>query len=172
MFRARRQREGMAVWIALAAIALLVAGALFWFGYEVGKRSLPAESAGEPTGDSPLQSPAPPVNPAPTSLPTLTPVPTATLPPTPVPPTATPVEAIIEAGPNGLNVRGGPGTDYELFEHVAPGTQYRVIGRYDAADGIWWQIDYGGQPAWAFSEVVNPVTSFTPQDVPEVQPAL
>ena len=58
---------------------------------------------------------------------------------------------MIQAGPNGLNIRSGPDIDYTRLAHVEPGTQFRVIGRYDD----WWQIDYNGLPAWAFSGVVT-----------------
>ncbi len=71
------------------------------------------------------------------------------------------------AGADGLNVRAGPGTNFAILAHVGPGTQFRVTGRY--AD--WWQIDYNGTPAWAYSGVVTAQnTANVPQVVPPASP--
>jgi uncharacterized protein YraI len=48
-----------------------------------------------------------------------------------------------------LNVRTGPGTNYEPIGWLAAGTRVAVIGR--VADGTWWQIPYPDAPdgvAW------------------------
>lgn len=74
----------------------------------------------------------------------------------------------IVAGSDGLNVRSGPGTNFAVLAHVNPGTQFRVTGKY--AD--WWQIDYNGTPAWAYSGVVTAYnTGSVPQVVPPASPA-
>lgn len=73
----------------------------------------------------------------------------------------------ITAGADGLNVRSGPGTNFPILAHVNPGTQFRVTGKY--AD--WWQIDYNGAPAWAYSGVVVAQnTDNVPQVVPPPSP--
>ena len=64
------------------------------------------------------------------------------LPPTPLPATAVPATAV--AGPDGANVRGGPGTHYPLVAHLPPGARVPVVGRYSD----WWQIVHGDEPAW------------------------
>jgi hypothetical protein len=47
----------------------------------------------------------------------------------------------------GVNVRSGPGTDYEPpLGQVPAGTTLNVTGR--SADYGWWQIDYYGQAGW------------------------
>ena len=153
-------------WVVIVAV---VAG-LFLLGYALGKRQCAGDQSptAVPTVASTLPAPAvasPAVPAAPTIVPTNTPLPGPTPIPTPVPPTDTPAPAMIEAGPNGLNIRSGPDTSYTLLIHVEPGTRFRVIGRYED----WWQIDYNGVPAWAYSEVV---TAFNTDNVPEVQPAL
>jgi lipoprotein-anchoring transpeptidase ErfK/SrfK len=84
-----------------------------------------------------------------TALLTPTPIPTR-LPPTRIPATETPVPATVEAGADGANVRGGPGTDYPRLGYLEPGTQVSVIGRY----GDWWQIEYNGALAWVADRVV------------------
>lgn len=87
---------------------------------------------------------------------------------TPAAPEVPAGQPTIVAGPDGLNVRSGPGTNFAILAHVNPGTQFRVTGKY--AD--WWQIDYNGTPAWAYSGVVTAYnTGSVPQVVPPASPA-
>ena len=51
-----------------------------------------------------------------------------------------------------INVRSGPGTDYDVIGQGGPGARYRVIGRNLAGD--WWEIDYDGQTGWVLGELV------------------
>jgi hypothetical protein len=67
------------------------------------------------------------------------------------------------AGENGVNVRGGPGTNFDRIGYLDPGTEAELIGLY--AD--WWQIEYDDAPGWVYSGVV---TASNTDGVPEVQP--
>jgi hypothetical protein len=83
---------------------------------------------------------------APTPRPTATPTVTPTLRPTATPtrrPTATPTEVpaggvvlVVQAN---SNLRGGPGTNYTIVGHAAPGDQLIGIGR--TADSSWVLLD-------------------------------
>lgn len=87
-----------------------------------------------------------------TPLPTATLLPEATVPPaTDVPPEATTPSAMIEAGEGGVNVRGGPGTNFSAIGRLEPGEKAAVTGKY--AD--WWQIDYSGAEGWVANWVVT-----------------
>lgn len=83
-----------------------------------------------------------------------------------VEPTAEPVQEIVEAPTHTpepstaqvivntqlLNVRGGPGTNYETVAIVDQGERFDVTGKNNAGD--WWEIKYNGQRAWVFNELV------------------
>jgi len=70
-------------------------------------------------------------------------------------PTDTPAPAPAEVVVNSIvNVRGGPGTNYNILGAAQPGERYPVTGRNDASD--WWQIDYSGQVGWVFGQLVTP----------------
>jgi hypothetical protein len=95
----------------------------------------------------------------PTDVPTATLVPTYTsLPPTftPLPPTETAVP-LVPAVVNVpfLNVRSGPGTDYEQIATIAEGDQIELIGR--VSDGSWWLFCCvnGDEPGWVIGEAVD-----------------
>lgn len=139
-------------WLVGLAAAVAVGIGLLWLGSALSEHE--AEPA--PVADASLASPAPT-----TLLPTATLLPTVT--PTPFPPTPTSAPPMVAAGPNGLNIRSGPGTSFPRLAHVDPGAQFVIIGRH--AD--WWQIDFNGTPAWVFSDVV---TSTNTDGVQEVQP--
>jgi hypothetical protein len=70
---------------------------------------------------------------------------------------------MIEAGEGGVNVRSGPGTNFESIGRLEPGERAAVTGKY--AD--WWQIDLGGSPAWVADWVV---TAEGTDGVTEVEP--
>lgn len=80
-------------------------------------------------------------------------------PPTPAPvqevaatPTPAPAAAEVIANTT-MNVRGGPGTNYNIVGAANQGQRYPVIGK--SPDGTWWQINYNGQPGWVFGELVT-----------------
>ena len=82
-----------------------------------------------------------------TPSPTSTPLPTLT-------PTATPVPAdAIATLSRRLNVRRGPGTHHAVLDTVEAGDEFRITGRNLAGD--WWQIDFGGEPAWVYAPYVT-----------------
>jgi hypothetical protein len=162
----RSERERLVLQIVGWVVVVVAALGLVWLGYALGKRQCAnaPPPAVEPTVFSPLPVPTVAAPSVPTPVPTITPLPTATPIPLPVLPTNTPVTPMVEAGPNGANIRSGPDIDYTLMVHVDPGTRLRVIGRYED----WWQIDLNGQPAWVYNGVV---TAYDTDNVPEVQPA-
>jgi uncharacterized protein YraI len=72
-------------------------------------------------------------------------------------PPAAPADPEIE-GPslrvNGLiNVRSGPGTDYEVIGRATPGIYFAVSGKN--SDGEWWQVDYNGEAGWVYWQFVT-----------------
>jgi lipoprotein-anchoring transpeptidase ErfK/SrfK len=133
--------------LAIVATLALVSMGIVWF-------------AGNPAQAAPATTPFPtptvyvaPVTPQPTELPTAT----------PLPPTPTPNPSIVVTASGGANVRSGPGTVFERVGYLAAGARAPVIGRY--AD--WWQIDYGGRPAWVYGGIV---AASDVEGVPEVAP--
>lgn len=161
---ARSQQERIVLWVIGWVVVIAVGAGLFGFGYAVGRRRA---STAQPSPTATLVAVVPTVV-GPTSasvIPTITPLPEAS--PT-VAATNTPSPPTIAAGQNGLNIRSGPGTNYTRVGRVDPGTQFVVTGRYGSGDTLWWQIDYQGQAAWAYSGVVTKVTNFTEADVPMV----
>jgi hypothetical protein len=104
--------------------------------------------------------------PARTLRPTFTPVPTRTQPaPTATPaPSATPLPPTATAPPAAppvpqltvselVNVRGGPGTAYQILGQLESGQQFAITGRN--ADADWWQFDYNGDTGWVTGSLVT-----------------
>ncbi|MEX1019864.1 MAG: SH3 domain-containing protein [Litorilinea sp.] len=52
-----------------------------------------------------------------------------------------------------MNVRGGPGTNYNVIGAANAGQSFPVTGRN--ADNSWWQINYNGQAGWVFADLVS-----------------
>ncbi len=79
--------------------------------------------------------------------------PVAEAPPTetPAPPTPAPAAEVTIGSP--MNVRGGPGTNYNIVGAAAVGERYPITGKNDAGD--WWQIDFQGQTGWVYGELVT-----------------
>ena len=108
-----------------------------------------------------------------TSPPVSSPPPGATSPPdgatsTPLTPTepastATPESALVTANVN-ANVRGGPGTNYNVVGVLRVGESAPVTGRN--SDSSWWQINYQGGASWIANSVVT--ASSTAHDAPVV----
>lgn len=67
-------------------------------------------------------------------------------------PSPTPAAAQVTAS-DVLNVRGGPGTNYNIIGSLTAGQTMRVTGKNQAGD--WWQIDYNGQAGWVFGQLVS-----------------
>ncbi len=70
------------------------------------------------------------------------------------PPTAAPTAAAAELVTNDIvNIRRGPGTNYDLVGSAQAGTKFKITGKNQ--DGDWWQVDYNGEPGWIFGQLVN-----------------
>lgn len=53
-----------------------------------------------------------------------------------------------------VNLRGGPGTNYDVVGQLNPGAAYRILAKNEAGD--WWQVDKGnGESAWIIGQLVN-----------------
>jgi ABC-type branched-subunit amino acid transport system substrate-binding protein/uncharacterized protein YgiM (DUF1202 family) len=68
-------------------------------------------------------------------------------------PTATLEGAWVHVTANVLNVRTGPGFDYDKVGQVEAGDQYRILGAI--ADYSWLLIDYNGGVGWVKTEFVE-----------------
>jgi len=101
----------------------------------------------EPTA---TPTPPPALPPTDTPMPTDTPVPTPVAPPTP---TATPQpEAVVAV--DLLNLRAGPGTNYDILTMMEEGTGLNVVGRTEAND--WLKVvTADGREGWVFAEMVT-----------------
>ena len=64
-----------------------------------------------------------------------------------------------------MNVRDGPGTEYDRIGGATAGEEYTITGK--SADGAWWQIDFGGQTGWINAPFV---TATDAENVPVVIP--
>lgn len=83
---------------------------------------------------------------------------------TPVPPeaTATPEAPTVTIGNVLMNVRGGPGTNYNVIGTASPGQRFQITGKNPGL-GDWWQIDFGGQTGWVFGQLVTATNAETVQ---------
>lgn len=52
-----------------------------------------------------------------------------------------------------VNLRSGPGADYDVVGQVVAGQRYPVLAR--TATGDWWQIDVDGLPAWISADLAS-----------------
>lgn len=70
-------------------------------------------------------------------------------------PTATPEpqnpEAVVQI--NLMNVRGGPGINYNILGGANQGERFPITGKDPT--GAWWEVDYNGQRGWLFGELVE-----------------
>ena len=106
----------------------------------------PSAASEQPAGEQPTAEQPAAAAPAP-EQPTTAPTPTPE-------PTAAPAEVVINSQ---MNVRGGPGTNYNVVGAANQGQRYPVTGKNN--DGTWWQIDFNGQPGWVFAELVSTVNT-------------
>lgn len=76
--------------------------------------------------------------------------------PVPAEPTATdtpaPAEAAVTVN-SAMNIRGGPGTNYNVIGSANAGQRFTVTGKNPAGD--WWQINFNGQAGWVFAQLVT-----------------
>jgi hypothetical protein len=123
----------------------------------------------------PTVTPLPPTStPTPTATATATSTPTAT--PTPV---ATRVATVsIPASPSliintsALNVRSGPGTQYEALGQITQDSRPEIIGQANIGQGDWWQIRAPALPGGTGWVSANPrfTTALNASNVPRVNP--
>jgi hypothetical protein len=75
--------------------------------------------------------------------------------PTPVPPTATPTPSLAQITVSGdlVNVRSGPGTDYDQIGQINAGATYTVTGK--SADGSWYEFILNNNNAWVSADLVT-----------------
>lgn len=76
--------------------------------------------------------------------------------------TATPESPMVTIGNVLMNVRGGPGTNYNVVGTASPGQEFRITGKSPGL-GDWWQIDYGGRTGWVYSQLVTAANAETVQ---------
>ena len=92
--------------------------------------------------------------------------------PVEVVPTDTPAPLPAEIIANSpVNIRQGPGTNYNILGSANAGERFPATGRND--DASWWQIDYNGQAGWLFSDLVtaqNVETVAVAQNIPAPPP--
>ena len=68
--------------------------------------------------------------------------------------TATPDIPMATIGNVTMNVRGGPGTNYNVIGTAAAGQRFEITGKNPGL-GDWWQINYNGQTGWVFGQLVT-----------------
>ena len=68
------------------------------------------------------------------------------MPPTPVPAASVTINS-------NMNVRGGPGTNYNAIGQATQGSRFDVTGKNGAGD--WYQINFNGQTGWVFANLVT-----------------
>lgn len=80
------------------------------------------------------------------------------------------IKAIVSNPNKWLNVRSGPGTQYQVAFQVEKGTEVEVL---DAGEPDWWQIRYGGRIGWASSQYLIPIKtdSHVEEPVEDDEPA-
>jgi len=71
--------------------------------------------------------------------------------PTPLPPPTT-LTAFVDA--DLVNLRAGPGVEYDITGQVAAGAALPIRGRHPAYPN-WWQVDAGDGPAWVYAPLVT-----------------
>ncbi|MCB0129148.1 MAG: SH3 domain-containing protein, partial [Caldilineaceae bacterium] len=72
-------------------------------------------------------------------------LPTPTFTPEPV--------AQLTIGAQTINVRQGPGTNYDVIGLAEAGATFVVLG--SNGDGTWWQIEYGNGVGWVFGDLAQ-----------------
>lgn len=101
------------------------------------------------------QTASPTSRPPDTATPTATPLPTNTATPTktPVPAPTTPAAPMLTVAGPVANVRGGPGTVYQIVGQVRQGDVFTITGRNDP--GSWWQFSFGQGSGWISASLVE-----------------
>ena len=140
-------------WAVVGVLTVLLTGC-GPAGPETAPTALPTRTPA-PTYTPTPKSIAPPT-PAPTATvatePTVAPAPQAPNTPTPQPPAAPAAQLTIAS--DLVNVRSGPGTEFELVGTATTGAIYEIVARNAAGD--WWQVCcFAGQNGWVFGELAT-----------------
>ena len=77
---------------------------------------------------------------------------------------ATPAEPLATTAGD-LNVRAGPGTEYDRIGGANEGEEFAITGR--SSDGEWWRIDFEGRSGWLYAPFVLAANA---ENVPVVTP--
>ncbi len=77
---------------------------------------------------------------------------------------ATPAEPLATTAGD-LNVRAGPGTEYDRIGGANEGAEFAITGR--SSDGEWWRIDFEGRSGWLYAPFVLAANA---ENVPVVTP--
>jgi len=119
-----------------------------------------------PTTPTPTPTPIPIT---PTLTPTFTSTPIPALTPTSTTPTLTNTPYPIgEVVPNGLNLRSGPGTEYQVVKRLRKGDHLGIVG--EAPDRIWFKVRTSdGTEGWVHSGYVT-VTEGIIDQLPIIEP--
>ena len=124
-----------------------------------------ASPTSRPTA-SPTDTPRP--SPSPTDTLTPSPTPTATKTPTP---TFTPTLFGIVRSQRRVNVRGGPGVDFAVYDSLQPGTGVQVIGQDD--DANWYNIKLeSGDEGWVSASLLFLEETATPLPTVAASPVI
>lgn len=94
-------------------------------------------TAAAPAVEEPAVDAAPPTDTPPPAEPTATPTPE-------------PATAVVSQG---MNVRGGPGTNYQIIGAAQAGDSFAIKGK--DTSGAWWQVDYNGRDGWLFGQLTS-----------------
>jgi hypothetical protein len=76
-------------------------------------------------------------------------------PPAPTPDVGSTGIPLALAGDQLVNLRSGPGTEYDIVGALQPGQSLEIIGR--SLDAGWWQVAAPEGPAWVAARVVEAV---------------
>lgn len=146
--RPKRRRTTLYVILAAAFVFCCVCPSIY--GLTTGAM----RSIGLLPTSTPTYTPTHTSTPSPTDTPqpTSTPEPTDT--PTPLPsPTEIPLASTVTATESNVNLRSGPGTDYEVIGTLFSGESLEIVGRN--ADSSWWQVSAPNGLAWVAASVVT-----------------
>lgn len=105
------------------------------------------------------------------------PTPTETSPATPTPEVTATDEAPAAIAPPAsdakvtvlgeMNIRSGPGTDYDVIGDAVAGEEFTITGKN--SEGNWWQLDFRGESGWIYAPFVIAADA---EDVPIVDAAM
>lgn len=86
------------------------------------------------------------------------------------------LKPIVTVGADKVNLRSGPGTDYEIVGTLSSGQSSEIVGRN--ADSSWWQVSAPAGLAWVAASMVTannvdaslPVVEASPAPIPTEPP--